>query len=422
MPRSKLSKIPMLGNPCGSANPCHTNPWEVRSDSGLEGIYADEDEANAEADNLRQAGVPGVSVDRREKATRPRPPRFPSLQQNPSEWQVDRSVTNMRDNLEIFGGDPFKATSYFKHIGVDVDGVGYGWLQRCYADTCLIELPDGRVEAFPTSSVWPVAGRYPESPTLLTLRAGYERNPTGGHRLFIGTYPTGIVYADRHREVDGDYAKIAFLPYGSLRLQWSAGNIPPELRELVESDAQAIIARRGQPFEISSSGQTVILGGEQRRPLSAPPQYHERQGRPPGVPNRSNPAPQLGDKYVLGTYGPGSRLQLGVWTFPTYQPAGVITPGAWVTIIGNYADTSGFVVVRDEESGARYEVDGRQPIVELDVANRMFQKKNPAGLTAKGERMYEHIKEGYGGDPRAAEIASRTVLARSRTTRGLKKR
>jgi hypothetical protein len=39
--------------------------------------------------------------------------------------------------------------------------------------------------------------------------------------------------------------------------------------------------------------------------------------------------------------------------------------------------------------------------------------QNPAGLTAKGERMYEHIKAGYGRDPRAKEIAARTVYARS---------
>lgn len=294
MPRSKLSKIPMLGgataNPCNCAtsNPCaHRNPWEVRSDSGLEGVFADEDDAHSEAEDLRKAGVPGVTVDRRERATRPRPRRFPAVQQqNPAGgWQVSRSVTNMRDNIEILG-DPFKATSYFKYIGVDVDGVGHGWLQRCYADTCLIELTDGRVEAFPTAQVWPVSGRYPQYP---------RPNPTGGHRLFIGTYPTGIVYADRHREVDGDYAKIAFLPYASLRLQWSAGNIPPELRELVEDDANRIIARRGQPFEISSSGQTVILGGEHPRSPSAPPQYHERQGRPPGVPNPRVTRERYGD-------------------------------------------------------------------------------------------------------------------------------
>jgi hypothetical protein len=46
---------------------------------------------------------------------------------------------------------------------------------------------------------------------------------------------------------------------------------------------------------------------------------------------------------------------------------------------------------------------------------------NPAGLTPKGERMYQHIKAGYKGDPRAAEIASRTVIARSRDVPGLRR-
>lgn len=42
--------------------------------------------------------------------------------------------------------------------------------------------------------------------------------------------------------------------------------------------------------------------------------------------------------------------------------------------------------------------------------------QNPAGLTSKGERMYQDIKRQYQAkhDPRAKEIASRTVLARAR--------
>jgi len=40
---------------------------------------------------------------------------------------------------------------------------------------------------------------------------------------------------------------------------------------------------------------------------------------------------------------------------------------------------------------------------------------NPANFTAKGERMYDEIKRGYQskGDPRAKEIAARTVYARA---------
>jgi hypothetical protein len=51
--------------------------------------------------------------------------------------------------------------------------------------------------------------------------------------------------------------------------------------------------------------------------------------------------------------------------------------------------------------------------------NRVYGKSNPAGLTAKGERMYEHVKKGYGADPRAEEIAARTVLARAKEVPGL---
>lgn len=180
----------LTSNPCGCPhrNPCvHRNPWEVRSPSGIEGVFAEEDEALAEAADLRKAGVQRVTVDRRDKGTRPRPPRH--ALQNPAD------------------------------------------------------------------------------------------------RLFSGITPTGIVYADREQERDGDYMRVAFLPFQSLRLQWAPGNHPAELRELVEADAASIIARRGEAYEVSSSGQTVILGGSARRSSSAPPMYHERQGRPPGVPN-----------------------------------------------------------------------------------------------------------------------------------------
>lgn len=54
-----------------------------------------------------------------------------------------------------------------------------------------------------------------------------------------------------------------------------------------------------------------------------------------------------------------------------------------------------------------------------DINSRIPRTANPAGLSARGERMYGHIREGYGDDPRAAEIAARTVIARSREIPGL---
>ena len=48
------------------------------------------------------------------------------------------------------------------------------------------------------------------------------------------------------------------------------------------------------------------------------------------------------------------------------------------------------------------------------------RRRNPSTFTKKGERMYRHIKRGYGSDPRAKEIAARTVYAAAkRGTRGL---
>ena len=43
----------------------------------------------------------------------------------------------------------------------------------------------------------------------------------------------------------------------------------------------------------------------------------------------------------------------------------------------------------------------------------MNAQRNPRTFTAKGERMYEEIKRGYGRDPQAQEIAARTVYARA---------
>jgi len=85
------------------------------------------------------------------------------------------------------------------------------------------------------------------------------RETSMSDQIFSGIYPCGIVYADRHREKGGDYARLAFLPYDSLELKVEA-DCPPELRKQIESDAATIQARRGELFQISSAGQTVMLG------------------------------------------------------------------------------------------------------------------------------------------------------------------
>jgi len=78
-------------------------------------------------------------------------------------------------------------------------------------------------------------------------------------RLFIGVFPGGISYCDTMREENHDYKKLAFLPFHSLKLEWR-GECPEALRREIELSANEIIAQRGQPFVVSGSGQTIILG------------------------------------------------------------------------------------------------------------------------------------------------------------------
>lgn len=79
-------------------------------------------------------------------------------------------------------------------------------------------------------------------------------------RVFVGVFPTGIVYADRFVERDGDYRRLAFLPFSTLAIE-VARDCPPALRAEIEADAARIQARRGEEYPISASGQTIVLGG-----------------------------------------------------------------------------------------------------------------------------------------------------------------
>lgn len=86
-------------------------------------------------------------------------------------------------------------------------------------------------------------------------------------RLFIGNFDTGIVYADRYSEENGDYKKIAILFYSDLRLEIDDPKSP--LLEEVKAHAAQIQARKGEQYQISTSGQTITLG------YSLKPNFHK---------------------------------------------------------------------------------------------------------------------------------------------------
>lgn len=75
---------------------------------------------------------------------------------------------------------------------------------------------------------------------------------------------------------------------------------------------------------------------------------------------------ELGNKMTLGTYAKGSRVRLGVWNFK-FDPSGRREPGDWVVVVGNYASTTGVVVVKNESNNATEEHDGRSSLCEVGV-------------------------------------------------------
>ncbi len=87
-------------------------------------------------------------------------------------------------------------------------------------------------------------------------------------RVSAATFPTGINYADRTVEVKGDYKRLAFLPFDTLELEWIAKRVPPDVRDYIVADAAKIQARRGQQYQTSQAGQTVMLGSSSSAPKS----------------------------------------------------------------------------------------------------------------------------------------------------------
>jgi hypothetical protein len=75
--------------------------------------------------------------------------------------------------------------------------------------------------------------------------------------LFIGNYPTGIVYANKRVEVAGDYKRLAYLNYRTLALEVDKG-CPKELLALIQADHARMLALKHTLYSIAGNMQIVL--------------------------------------------------------------------------------------------------------------------------------------------------------------------
>ena len=91
-------------------------------------------------------------------------------------------------------------------------------------------------------------------------------------RLFAGHYPTGIVYADRKYEENGDYKFLAHLSYDTAELKWYITDEEKKslkfyaLVEEILQDHGVWLRKVGQEFNCSTT-QKMIFGYSRKEPV-----------------------------------------------------------------------------------------------------------------------------------------------------------
>jgi hypothetical protein len=125
------------------------------------------------------------------------------------------------------------------------------------------------------SDARPLEGAAPSpQPAASASRIGAD----DGDRLFVGTFPTGLVYADRWVEEHGDYRRLAYLNYRTLELDIER-SVPAELKKRIVSDAEGIRAMAGTGYAVAGN-QYVVLGSAHMAQLdidAAAVEYQKKQ-------------------------------------------------------------------------------------------------------------------------------------------------
>lgn len=102
------------------------------------------------------------------------------------------------------------------------------------------------------------AERAQERQQLRETEKAQRKGMTLEQRLFVGKYPNALVYGDMAREKNGDFLRVANLYYSDLTVKIYEEKSP--LLPMVLADIERVQAMKGQQYQVSASGQTVLLG------------------------------------------------------------------------------------------------------------------------------------------------------------------
>jgi hypothetical protein len=417
------------------------NPYEVRSASGLEGVFADREDAEFHADELRREGVPDVIVEHRRKRPASNPVHVVGYHgtnhriDDPHAHGPGETVKALRGTGD-FGFGMYFSTSKRDALehGMNVYAAELDINPFVVPDTMTPELTrivrrfliDDEYLVDTSEGLWHAIVGLLRSlvevdmakPSQLTD----ELRAMGYNAIRV---PNAIVRESRgNRDARGDYL-VVFDAASIVGWKEAFGSIQ-EMREAMRNPSQQNPARR-RDAEVPIS-RTAVVGVDQDGDAYV---LDTETGVSMMGPSASEWAAKMGlpHRPAAAIYGGGARHHLPM---RVPNPPRVLREkwgdSSEIVIESNRYGYTGWL--ESKRGGGRMPIafgrapDTAQEAMELakKFLRSVYGRSNPADLTAKGERMYEHIKAGYGDDPRAKEIAARTVAARAKEVPGLRRK
>lgn len=363
----------------GNPGPEH-NPYEVHSEKGLEDSFARPEDAEYFADELRRSGVRGVDVKKRTRQQFTPPTQQRAAQNPPMSGYTAKGKKLFEQTLQKLireGMDPFQARVRVSSAILELDRTG--------EETGLLTA-QGRRDAHQFFSMMKKKNPDPNEETTDTeilcgmaraiwvmAWASWAQELTAAERKQHGVPRMSGADLDEIAPPTPDSAERAARDLYTL-IERANGKTPGELFERAcqvdGCDADAENADLfGHYLAMQSMGEGVSWFDDHKQfALKFPDrgfEAHYDDGEvwwSPQVHSRMNPGKYNFGNKQLGAYAPGAHVQLARHDTRTNTKQ----PGDWVTVVGNYADTTGVVVVKVDRNKATVEKDGRDPLFDVD--------------------------------------------------------